>query len=330
MLRRFVALVLVCVSFALAAGLPTAPPESVGVSAQRLKRIDAWLNGLVASKQAAGFVSLVARRGKVVHHESFGTRGFSSAEAMPKDALFDLASMTKPVTAVAALMLLEEGRITLHEPISNHLPEFKNIRVETAPGVLSPPTRPIQVRDLFNHTSGVFPTRSRAEIFEHPTLQSFMQELARMPLRAHPGSAWIYGTSIDVLGYLVQQVSGQPLDQFVQQRILTPLDMKDTYYWPPDSANSRRAILVVDGKDDPESLSRVPAAAAKAKTYIGGASGLYSSAADYFRFSQMLLKAWEMGSACLVQRPSARSRGTTSATSRLTAHLATDLGSALP
>ena len=289
MLRRVLVIALVCVSLTLAASLPTAAPESVGVSAQRLKRIDTWLSGLVASKQAAGFVSLVARRGKIVHHEAFGTRGFSVTDPMPKDALFDLASMTKPITVAAALMLLEEGRITLHEPISTHLPEFKSVRVETAPGVLSPPIRPIQVRDLFSHTSGVFPTRSRAEIFEHPTLQSFMQELARMPLRAQPGSTWLYGTSHDVLGYLVQQVSGQPLDQFIKQRILSPLDMNDTYYWPPDSTNNRRAILVVDGKDDPESLSRVPAAAAKAKTYIGGASGLYSTATDYFRFAQMLL-----------------------------------------
>jgi CubicO group peptidase (beta-lactamase class C family) len=289
MIRRVLVIALFSVSLTLAASLPTAAPESVGVSAQRLKRIDTWLSDLVASKHAAGFVSLVARRGKIVHHEAFGTRGFSVTDPMPKDALFDLASMTKPVTVAAALMLLEEGSITLHEPISTHLPEFKNVRVETAPGVLSPPARPIQVRDLFSHTSGVFPTRSRAEIFEHPTLQSFMQELARTPLRAQPGSTWLYGTSHDVLGYLVQQVSGQPLDQFIKQRILSPLTMNDTYYWPPDSVNNRRAILVVDGKDDPESLSRVPAAAAKAKTYIGGASGLYSTAADYFRFSQMLL-----------------------------------------
>lgn len=287
--RRVLLLALGCAALTFAASLPTASPESVGVSSQRLKRIDAWLNGLVASKQAAGFVSLVARRGKVVHHEAFGTRGLTVTDAMPKDALFDLASMTKPVTVAAALMLLEEGRITLHEPIATHLREFKNMRVETSPGVFAAPARPIQVRDLFSHTSGVFPTRSRAEIFEHPNLASFMQELAKMPLRVQPGSAWLYGTSHDVLGYLVERVSGQPLDQFVQQRVLAPLEMKDTYYWPPDSVNKQRAVLVVNGKDDPESLSRVPAAAAKARTYIGGASGLYSTAGDYFRFSQMLL-----------------------------------------
>jgi CubicO group peptidase (beta-lactamase class C family) len=274
MIRRVLLFAVALTAVSFASGLPTASPESAGVSSQRLKRIDVWLNELVKTKQAAGFVSLVARRGKVIHYEAFGTRGLSVGDPMPKEALFDLASMTKPITVAAALMLLEEGRITLHEPISNHLPEFKNVRVETSPGVYSAPARPIQVRDLFTHTSGVFPTRSRAEIFEHPTLQSFMQEIASLPLRAQPGRAWIYGTSHDVLGYLVQQVSGMPLDQFVQQRILSPLDMKDTYYWPPDAINARRAILVVNGKDDPESLSRVPPAAAKAKSYIGGASGL--------------------------------------------------------
>ncbi|MBK7928698.1 MAG: beta-lactamase family protein [Bryobacterales bacterium] len=251
--------------------------------------MDAWLESLVASKQAAGFVTLVARRGKVIHHSAHGTRGMSLADPMPKDALFDLASMTKPVTVTAALMLLEEGRITLHEPVSKHIPEFKDTRVETAPGTLAPPARPIQVRDLFSHTSGVYTRRSRSQIYELPTLEAFVLELARGPLRAQPGATWLYGSSHDVLGHLVQKVSGQPLDRFIQDRILTPLQMRDTHYWPPDSTASRRALLVVNGKDDPTGESRQPLSAVRAKTYIGGASGLYSTAADYWRFSQMLL-----------------------------------------
>lgn len=269
--------------------LSVAKPESVGMSSQRLDRIGSWLRDIVQRKQAAGFVSLVARKGKVVHHEAYGTRGLEVAEPMPIDALFDLASMTKPITVAAALMLLEEGRFTLNEPIANYLPEYRNPKVETSPGTFSTAKKPITVEHLFNHTSGVFDSRSRAEQVSFPTLQAYIQDFARLPLRYEPGATYLYGASHHVLGYLVQQVSGQPLDQFVQERILQPLGMKDTFYWPPESTNPRRAILVVNGKDDPTSASRVSPEAARAKTFIGGASGLYSTAADYWRFSQMLL-----------------------------------------
>jgi CubicO group peptidase (beta-lactamase class C family) len=201
--------------------------------------------------------------------------------------VFDLASMTKPVTVVAALTLLEEGRFTLTDPISDYLPEFRDSKIEVAPGKLEAPKRPIQVRDLFTHTSGVFESRSRAESMTFPTLDAYVRELANGPLRYEPGSTWLYGASHHMLGHLVQVISGIPLNRFVQERILDPLGMEDTHYWPADDA--KRAILVVNGKDDPTSLSRVPPEAARAKTFIGGASGLYSTAADYWRFSQMLL-----------------------------------------
>ena len=206
---------------------------------------------------------------------------------MPVNAIFDLASMTKPITVVAALMLLEDGRYTLTDSISNYLPEFRNAKVEVAPGAFAAAKRPISVKDLFTHTSGVFDPRSRAETMTFPTLADYAQALARQPLRYEPGSTYLYGASHHVLGYLVQQVSGVPLDRFVQERILAPLDMQDTQYWPAE--DKKRAILVVGGKDDLTSASRIPPEAAKAKTFVGGASGLYSTAADYWRFSQMLL-----------------------------------------
>lgn len=278
---------LLCLT-AYAGDVKVVKPESAGMSSQRLERIGTWLNELVRRKEAAGFVSLVARHGKVVHHQAVGTRGMRNPDPMPADALFDLASMTKPITVAAALMLLEEGRITLNDPIANYLPEFKDARVEVRPGAYEP-ARPITVQHLFTHTSGVFDPRSRAEKFSAPTLAGHMRTFAKLPLRSQPGSTYLYGDSHDVLGYLVEKVSGLPLDRFIQERILTPLDMNDTHYWPPESKDNRRAILVVNKEDDPQSLSRVPPAAARARTYIGGASGLYSTAADYWRFSQMLL-----------------------------------------
>jgi CubicO group peptidase (beta-lactamase class C family) len=268
-------------------------PESVGMSSERLERIGEWLDGIIDRKEAAGFVTIVARNGQVVHHEARGTRGLSVSGPMPLDALFDIASMTKPITVAAALTLLEEGRFTLADPISEYLPAFRNPKVQLEGEPLKPADREITVRHLFTHTSGVSDPRSRAETFAFPTLEAYMADFAKLPLRAQPGSEWLYGDSHDVLGYLVQEVSGQPLDQFVNERILKPLGMSDTHYWPPKSKDSRRAILVVDGKDDLDSTSRRPIAAAEAGTFIGGASGIYTTAADYWRFCQMLLNGGE-------------------------------------
>jgi CubicO group peptidase (beta-lactamase class C family) len=293
MLHRLV--VLLVLALALRAASPTlAPPESAGMSSEHLSRIGAWLDGVIERKQAAGFVTIVARHGKVVHHEAHGTRGMTVHEPMPIDALFDVASMTKPITVVAALMLLEEGKITLDQPISEYLPEFAKPRVQVGPQSFKPAEREITVRHLFTHSSGVSDPRSRAETFAFPTLAAYMADFAKLPLRAEPGDQWLYGDSHDVLGYLVERVSGQPLDRFVQERILDPLGMSDTHYWPPSSKDNRRAILVVDGEDDLDSTSRRPFTAAEAKTFIGGASGIYSTAADYLRLCQILFNGGEL------------------------------------
>lgn len=283
------ALICLLAAGSFASELPVAKPETVGMSSERLGRIGAWLDGVVKKKQAAGFVVLVARKGKVVYHEAFGTRGMSNAEPMTKDALFDLASMTKPVTVAAGLMLLEEGRITLNGSVGDYLPEFKNLRVEKAPGVYEKAKRPMTVRSLFNHTSGVHTSISRAEMFGYPSLEMFMEDLSKQAVKHEPGTRYLYGTSHDVLGYLVQTVSGMKLDKFVQSRVLGPLGMNDTWYWPPDSEDKRRAVLVVKGKDDPKSLSRVPPEQSRARYFIGGASGLYSTAGDYWKLAQMYL-----------------------------------------
>ena len=276
------------------AELPTADPESVWMSSARLERVDAWLAGMVESKQAAGFVTLVSRHGKVVHHRATGARGMAAADAMPLDALFDIASMTKPITAAAALMLLEEGRFTLGESVSKHLSEFADPKVATAEGGVAPAKRTMTIRHLFTHTSGVRDPRGRAETYAFPTMAAYMAEFAKLPLQAEPGTKWIYGDSLDVLGYLVERVASQGLDAFLQERVFDPLGMEDTHYWPPASKQHRRAALVVDGKDDPTRASREPPEAGRSKTFISGASGLHTTAADYWRFCQMLLNGGEL------------------------------------
>lgn len=266
-----------------------ANPESVGMSSERLGRIDAWLDGMVRDRRAAGFVSLVARKGKIVHHRAIGSRGMEANDAMPLDALFDIASMTKPLTAVAALILYEEGILTLKDPVSEHLPELQNPVIAARRGKPLPARRGMTVQHLFTHTSGVRDPRNRAATYAFPTMDLYMKEFVDLPLQAEPGSTWIYGDSLDVLGYLVERVSGQGLDRFLRERILDPLGMSDTHYWPPESKQARRALLVVDGKDDPARESREPPEAGQRGTFISGASGLHSTASDYWRFCQMLL-----------------------------------------
>lgn len=296
MLRQTPLIVLIaCIALvAPAAELPTADPESVWMSSARLERVNLWLDEMVEARQAAGFVTLVARHGKVVHHRATGTLGMDVSDAMPLDALFDIASMTKPITAAAALMLLEKGRFTLGEAVSIHLPEFADPMVAAEGGDLAPAKRTMTIRHLFTHTSGVRDPRGRAETYAFPTMDAYMKEFSQLPLQAEPGTRWIYGDSLDVLGYLVERVSGQGLDAFLQERVFDPLGMADTHYWPPASKQDRRALLVVDGKDDPARVSREPREAGKSKTFIAGASGLHTTAADYWRFCQMLLNGGEL------------------------------------
>lgn len=292
--RHFLALLLGSISLvAQSAPIRVADPESVGMSSERLCRIEAWVDEMVEQRQAAGFVTLVARKGKVVHHRASGTKGMSTSEPMTPDAMFDIASMTKPLTAVAALMLYEEGRITLNEPVAGHLPEFKDVEVAARRGKTAPAQREMQVRHLFTHTSGARDPRGRAETYAFPTMEVYMKEFVQIPLQAEPGSEWIYGDSLDVLGHLVERVTRQGLDEFLQQRLLDPLGMTDTHYWPPESKQTRRATLVVDGDDDPTRESREPVEAGIAKTFVSGASGLHTTASDYWRFCQMLLNGGE-------------------------------------
>ncbi len=251
------------------------------------------LNGFVEAREVPGFVSLVARKGRIVHLEAHGRREMHSDEPMPKNAVFGMASMTKPIIAVSSMILYEEGRFVMNEPISNHLPYFKNPRVLAGPNKTVPAEREITTHDLLTHTSGVKDPRTRIEQFSYATLAEHVHDLAEEPLKFQPGSQWLYGDSYDVLGYFVEVVSGQRLDKFCQERIFDPLGMSDTHYWLPPDKEVRRAVLFQNGKSDAEMSSRYPAVAAERRTYFGGASGLQMTAVDYWRFCQMLLNGGE-------------------------------------
>jgi len=294
-----------------AAPLPEASPEDVGMSSQRLGRLDAAMQKAVDSGELPGAVVLIARDGQLVYAKSFGWQDRGRKIPMRNDSIFRLYSMTKPVVSVAAMMLVEEGRLGLQEPVSKYIPEFKDMKV----GVESTdadgkPTlrlveakRQITVQDLLRHTSGLTygvvgaPTAVKkmykdAEIFSQKwVLTDFVKALAKLPLQFQPGTTWEYSHSTDVLGRVVEVASGQTLDVFLTERIFQPLKMVDTAFQVPPGKQDRIAQPMPDvytGKT-PELID-----VTRPATFFAGGHGLVSTAGDYLRFAQMLANGGEL------------------------------------
>jgi CubicO group peptidase (beta-lactamase class C family) len=300
-----------CLASTLSAqGLPTARPESVGMSADRLQQLTATMQAEVDQKQAAGIVTMIAHRGRVVYMSAVGSRDLAAGAPMSSDSLFRLASMTKPVTSVAIMMLYEQGRIKLSDPISKYIPEFKATKVlagvATDPSgkralKLEPMRREITIEDLLCHRSGLtygFMPSAVADAYKQAgvldtgfdvtsvTLAENMRKLAAQPLLFQPGERWNYGLSVDVLGRIVEVASGQTLEQFFQDRILRPLKMHDTYFYVPANKLNRLTVLYSPSS---AGLSAMPSRLRGSQTYFSGGAGLIATASDYIRFLQMLL-----------------------------------------
>jgi len=297
-----------------ARALPTAVPESVGVSSERLERLHQGMQVYVDRHEAAGIVTLIARDGKVVDVHATGFQDIENRKAMQIDTIFRIASMTKPITSVAALMLEEEGKIFLTDPVSKYIPAFKGQRV-AADGTTVPARREITVRDLMSHRSGLsygflnggpVGDAYRKEgvtdglSITSMTLQEGIDKLAAQPLMAQPGAAWNYSLSTDVLGRIIEVASGMPFDKFLRDRITGPLGMTDTSFDVPDAKWSRFATVYAPNggsglrpMKDPESFGNAqfsPFTSYKVpKTYFSGGAGLTSTIQDYARFAQMLV-----------------------------------------
>jgi CubicO group peptidase (beta-lactamase class C family) len=281
--------------------LPTASPESVGMSTERLARLDAMLQRYVDADLLAGVVSLVARDGKVVHLSALGSRYVEGDEPMDTDDLFVIMSMTKPIVSAALMMLFEEGYFLLDDPISKYAPEFaeKEVVVEGQGGPERIPARPITFRHILTHTAGVDPARilltdeERRMAGRPGTLAETMAARASLPLAFQPGEEWNYGSSTDYVAYLVERISGQRIDRFLQERIFEPLGMTDTHYNVPESKLARvTAAYSPSDADQTIELRRAPEVGNT--TYFGGVAGLSSTAGDYWRFSQMILNGGEL------------------------------------
>ena len=293
-------------TLARANGLPFAAPEDVGLSSERLGKITEMLRANIAKSEIPGAVLLIARQGKIAYFENLGSLDPQAKTPMPKDAIFRIYSMSKPITTVAAMILFEEGRITLDEPIGKYIPVLGKPQVAANNTVggsdelqLVPANRAISIQDLMRHTSGLTygffgdtPVKKKyaeAKLWgDYPENAEFVERLAKLPLAYQPGTTWDYSHSTDVLGRLIEVVSGKSLYAFEKERILDPLGMIDTSFYVTDEGKQGRIAepfsddrnIGVDANfNDP----RVP------RKWESGGGGMVSTAIDYARFLQMLL-----------------------------------------
>ena len=310
-MRKFTCLSLLLFSIttlAFAQGLPMAVPEEVGVSAERLQRIRPVMQSYVDDGSLPGFLTVVARHGKIVHFETIGMRDVENKKPVEPDTIFRIYSMSKPITSVAVMMLYEEGHFQLGTPVSRFIPEFKGMKVynDDQTEILDAKNE-VTIKHLLMHTAGLTygwgnkPVDERykeANIFERgTTLADMVKKLGDIPLVHEPGERWTYGVSTDVLGYLVEVVSGMSFEEFLQTRLFEPLGMVDTAFSvPPEKVdrfaalyrhNRREGLMKRVGRDAPLANDEV-------SLFPSGGGGLVSTAADYIRFSQMLLNGGEL------------------------------------
>ncbi len=309
----FVLIFVLGVSLAASAGtVPSAKPEEVGLSSERLQRIHDLMQRYMDAGNFTGAVTLVARRGRIAHFEAQGLMDLDAKKAMTKDAVFRIMSMTKPVVGVSVLMLIEEGKIRLNDPVSTFIPQFKNLKVAVpqpspvtspfAAPASTPPEprfytipadREITIRDLLTHTSGLvsgpFSMRENTKVSlkKGESLADYIPRLGTVPLEFQPGTRWAYSAQagFDTLARIVEIVSGQSFDQFARQRIFEPLGMKDTFFYPPDTVTSRIVTLY---QKTPKGFQKQANPDFMNGAYFSGGGGLFSTAEDYLQFGQML------------------------------------------
>ena len=308
--------------------LSEASPESVGISSERLARIDSLCQQAVSGNKIPGAVALVARNGKIVYYKAFGMADNQSGRKMKRDDIFRIASMTKAVTSTAVMILWEEGKFRLDDPISNYIPEFKNPQLlkDFNPADSSYTTVPaaseITVRQLLNHTSGIgygqidgddrfrmiYNKAGITDAFTTSdlTIAENIKRLAKLPLHHNPGEKFTYSEGLDVLGYFIEIMSGMPFDRFVRTRLFDPLGMNDTWFYLPDDKASRLVSVQqsVNGQwtKYPVTFYNPDYPITGAKKYFAGGAGISSTAKDYATFLQMYLNGGELNGKRILSR----------------------------
>jgi CubicO group peptidase (beta-lactamase class C family) len=308
---------------AVAQALPRATPEEVGLSSERLERVGEVFRGYADAGRWAGAVGMVVRRGRVVYEEAWGMRDVAARDRLETDDVFRIYSMTKPVTSVAAMMLVEEGKFSLDTPLADVLPEFADIQVLDGT-VLRPPARPILVRHLLSHTAGL----GYGDIGRTPVdslyraarlgvwgtagdLDQTVDAIASLPLAFDPGSRWSYSLGVDVLGRVVEVASGRTLADFFQERIFEPLGMDDTgFHVQPDDLDRFTAAYAPSPSGLRVGESNVDGQHTRPAQWYSGGGGLTSTASDYLRFTQMLLNDGELDGVRLLRPETVRAMRT--------------------
>ncbi len=292
--------------------LPVVSPEKVGLDPGKLGKIDGLVSGWIASNKLAGATVAVARHGQVAYFKAFGQRDREASSPMTEDTIFRIYSMSKAFTSAAVLMLMEEGKIGLEDPISRYIPEFKGIQV-SGPFGNHPAKREPTVRDLLLHTAGlgygggttaVDKAYQAAKILNRDIdLQTTCAALGRIPLHFEPGTAWQYSVGIDVLGRIVEVASGQTFDVFLEQRIFSPLDLKDTGFFVPSEKATRFAALYHYDEKGGLTLQDGPGASVylKKPKFFSGGGGLVSTTRDYLRFLSLIRNRGELGGVRLLK-----------------------------
>ena len=303
------------------ASSPTVKPEEVGLSSERLQRISQMIQRRIAAGEVAGAVTVVARRGKVAHYSAQGVMDLESKQPITPASMFRIASMTKPVVGVAIMMMVEEGRLRLNDPIARYIPEFRGMKVGVAqqggaPGgdvqfYTVPAQREITVKDLLTHVSGLgsgpMGTSDITKVArkDGEKLADYIPRLGTTTLEFQPGSRWTYspGAGFETLGRIVEITSGVPLDQFFRTRIFDPLGMKDIAFWPSDAQWPRVATVYTRG---PNGLAKaqMPNDTMSRNVYFRGSGGLYSTAGDYIPVGMMLANGGELNGKRLLSRKS--------------------------
>jgi CubicO group peptidase (beta-lactamase class C family) len=282
-------------------------PESVGFSSERLERLHALIQGEIDTKKLAGAVTILARHGKVVEYRTYGVRDLATTAPMTRDTIFRDYSMTKPVTGVAMMILYEEGKWQPSDPIAKYVPEFAHLKVfkgmdSDGKMILVDPDHAPTMRELMTHTAGfgygmgkgpVDAMYHEQKVMQSANLQEMIDKLAKIPLYYQPGKGWLYSSSMDVQGYIVEKLSGQSLPDFMREHIYAPLGMRDAGFYVPQDKRPRFATLY-NANAQGELVAGEPGDYATQPTMASGGGGMVSTAEDYYRFAQMLANGGEL------------------------------------